>query len=356
MLKAMRSILLGSTVLVVPSIVQADTVHLPTARIATNQLAGKPPLRTTQSYTVKYGDTLWGIAGHFLVHPWQWPRVWHNNPYIKDPNLIYPGNILKISTSPNGVVSISVENKRTVVLEPKMQMTAIPSVRTSDVATYLRVGYTIKSEDKYQHLPVLYAAKSGHLTYYAGDTLYVNNVHHPKTQNRYAIVQLGHRLSTYKENKALGYSLRVLGTGTLSNTGKHPTLLVISAKHEIVLGDRLIPITKAHIPHYFPSTPTQNIHGHIIASLSGVPETTVGQTVIIDRGSKNDLRNGNVLRIESRHPTGVLNGDTTSLPRKNVGYLMLFKVSQKLSYGVITVAKRGIVVGDTIVSPTIKAN
>jgi hypothetical protein len=47
-------------------------------------------------YTVQKGDTLWSLSKQFTDSPWDWPGLWSNNPQIKNPHLIYPGQKLLI--------------------------------------------------------------------------------------------------------------------------------------------------------------------------------------------------------------------------------------------------------------------
>ena len=61
------------------------------AGVPLSELAPNAP----DSYTVVRGDTLWDISSKFLTSPWRWPELWGmNRDQIRNPHLIYPGQIL----------------------------------------------------------------------------------------------------------------------------------------------------------------------------------------------------------------------------------------------------------------------
>lgn len=56
-----------------------------------------PAVGTGKTYTVKSGDSLWAIAKKFYGNGSQYPKIYQaNSGKIKNPNLIYPGQILTI--------------------------------------------------------------------------------------------------------------------------------------------------------------------------------------------------------------------------------------------------------------------
>src|SRR5438874_11116898 len=53
-----------------------------------------PP--NAKTYTIKAGDTLWGLATQFYQNGYLWPQLWESNTWITDAHWIYPGDVLLI--------------------------------------------------------------------------------------------------------------------------------------------------------------------------------------------------------------------------------------------------------------------
>jgi hypothetical protein len=104
-------------------------------------LIGLPSLSAiaaeTRTYTIKKGDTLWGISERFVKDPYYWPSLWSNNPDITNPHLIYPGQKVRLY---NGRIELVPEYPGAQKTAPVVEVTAsaveeaAPAVKELDVA------------------------------------------------------------------------------------------------------------------------------------------------------------------------------------------------------------------------------
>src|SRR5882762_9782027 len=95
-----------------------------TAPMENSQTApGGPVLapNAPDSYVVKRGDTLWGIAKVFLRDPWFWPEIWQVNPQVQNPHLIYPGDTLRL---------VYIHGRPTIVLQRGDAARVLPRIRS----------------------------------------------------------------------------------------------------------------------------------------------------------------------------------------------------------------------------------
>ncbi|MGC9238244.1 MAG: LysM peptidoglycan-binding domain-containing protein [Acidithiobacillus sp.] len=302
----------------------------------------------SEVYVVRPGDTLWGIAAHFLKNPWDWPLLWRRNPAIRNPNLIYPGDRIVLSYDAAGQPHLQV-----IQLQPKMQVGPIPSYNTGVMMPFLGSPGLIASRSDYERLPYIAAADDSDTIFSNGDRLYVKQLGDLAPGTMLRVVRAGPTLTRPGETKSLGHALMDLGSAKVLRAGSLAEIEITNAREEISLGDRLVPEEPEPSPHFFPSSPTHPVQGHIIGSLSNFPEMMVGQVVVVDRGSAAGLVPGNVLQIDGPENASrdAVTGERLTLPGRDIGSLMLFRVFPEVSFAVVTVAKRGIQVGDALRNP-----
>src|SRR5262249_53973536 len=119
-----------------------------------------------KSYTVKRGDTLWGIASVFLKDPWLWPEVWIINPKVQNPHLIYPGDTLALAYGANGQPQIRLTSGGAARLNPRLRSEpldgAIPTIPYSAISAFLSKP-SVLTKDQIKNAPAVLAFREKHI-------------------------------------------------------------------------------------------------------------------------------------------------------------------------------------------------
>jgi LysM repeat protein len=318
------------------------------------------------SYVVKRGDTLWGIAKVFLRDPWYWPEIWQVNPQVQNPHLIYPGDTLRLVYI-DGQPQIVLQRGDGVRVEPTVRSepidSAITTIPYATVAAFMSKP-TVLDRDQIKTAPYVLATRDLHVVMSEGDTVYARGFSSPaELGSHYNVVRVGDALIDPDDNRVLGYDGIFTGSGHVTRQGDPTTLIMTESARESRAGDKLIP-GGVDVPlDFIPSAPRVKTNGRIISVANGV--TVIGQyeVVVVNRGARDGLAPGNVLGV---FDTGPLVADTdkrgffnldrlgakrVQLPSERTGTFMVFKTFDNISYGLIMEATNLIRVGDKIENP-----
>jgi hypothetical protein len=318
------------------------------------------------SYVVKHGDTLWGIAKVFLRDPWYWPEIWQVNPQIQNPHRIYPGDTLRL-VFVDGQPQILLQRGDAVRVEPRVRSepleAAITSIPYATVAAFMSKP-SVLDREQIKHAPYLLATRDLHVVMSEGDTLYARGFSNPaELGSHYNVVRVGDPLIDPDDNRILGYDGIFTGSGHVTRQGDPTTLIMTESTRESRAGDKLI-AGGVDVPlDFVPSAPRMKTNGRIIAVANGV--TIIGQyeVVVVNRGARDGLAPGNVLGVFDTGPIvpdtdkkGFFNLDTlgakrVALPSERTGTFMVFKTFENISYGLVMEATNLIRVGDKVQNP-----
>jgi hypothetical protein len=306
-------------------------------------------------YVVQLGDTLWDIAATFLKDPWYWPEIWYVNPQIENPHLIYPGDVLGLIYV-DGAPRITNVRGSSYRLSPEARITplteAITSISYDSISAFLSRGVVIE-RDEVDSLPYLVATKGDHLLAAAGNIIYVRDTS-AQPGERFNIVHIGDELRDPEDNDLIGYQGIEIGEGTIRRSGDPASMALVSSKQEASQGDRLIP-TSVEIPlNFFPRAPSSNIDGQIIAVVGGVTQIGQYQVVVMNRGSNQGLSVGDVLTVwqKGEEVRDRVKGGNVRLPDEPAGTVMVFKVYDRIGYGLVMEATQALHTLDYVRNPT----
>ncbi len=339
-------------------------------------------------YVVVKGDTLWDISGKFLEQPWQWPAIWHSNPQIENPHLIYPGDhisLIYVDGKPQLVIN---DDKTTVRMSPgahPLQRDAIQPVEWDAIKQFV-TNARVLLPGTFSDLPYVVANENERVMATVKDLTYVRGID-GRVGEEFAIVRLRHiyyddngvvkraRHHRYREHlsgnseypddiwnatlswrrknpEVLGYEFWDIAVARLVKGGDPATLKIQGGQTEVKAGDFVLPIDDYKydaqlIPHTPRPVPdgmevialTQNTYG---SGHYQIITINVGQNQGVEAGHVfSAFRPGKRVQDQVKYPTGswaankTLKGDKVTLPDGFSAHVLVFRVFDEVSYAMI---------------------
>jgi len=257
-------------------------------------------------YTVVEGDTLWGVAGQFLNDPWRWPEIWKANTHIKNPNLIFPGDVVMMNE--DGTIRVLRKNTvsasasasttgagrdqmaaRTIKLSPTIYTEAleraIPVISPRAIQPFLTIPLVVDDHEM-QSLGYVATGVDDNLILGKHQQFFARGIP-PSDDEHYQIFRPGRPLVDPDSEEVLGHEAIYLGDARLLETGETARFELTRSQYEIGPKDRLIPTPRNEsLPYYFPRSPGADVRGRIISATEGVSEVGRYSVVVVNVGDR----------------------------------------------------------------------
>ena len=313
-----------------------------------------------EQYTVVKGDTLWDISGRFLREPWKWPELWHANPQVENPHLIYPGDRLSlvyVDGQPRLMLNRGA-SRGTIKLSPTVRTTpmaeAIPTIPLQAINSFLLSNRIVDSAEEFNGAPYIVAGNAERVISGSGDRVYGRGVFEDNIPV-YGIFRQGKTYIDPETGEFLGINADDVGSAEIVDMeGDIATMMLTRVTQEARIGDRLFASEERAVNSSFmPSEPEEEINGLILDVPRGVTQIGQFDVVTLNKGARDGLKDGNVLAVYKTGETvrDRVTGENVKIPDERAGLLMVFRTYEKLSYGLVLQATRSLAVQDKVRNP-----
>jgi hypothetical protein len=318
------------------------------------------------NYSVKRGDTLWDISAVFLKDPWFWPEIWQINPQVENPHLIYPGDVLSLAVGANGDAHVYISQFGGARLTPRLRSEEldgpIDSIPFSAIAAFLSKPSVLTKEQALR-APHVLAFRDGHMVGGAGHEIYVRKLNAPLNQ-RFSVMHVGGEIRDPETDDVVGYQAAFVATAVVNAPGEVSKAILTEGAREALEGDRLISQEGETPLTFTPHAPTSSVDGQIIAVADGAEQIGQYQVVVVNRGARHGLAPGAVLAVDQKgatvhdrygkypwHKEPI--GEKVQLPYERAGTMIVFKVYDRVSYGLIIGARGEMQIADRVYNPSV---
>jgi hypothetical protein len=299
-------------------------------------------------YTIKKGDTLWHISERFLDNPFKWPVLWKRNPYIRNPHLIYPGNLVRMT--PEGIeVFVREETGIELVPEglpieklkpPVEEITLLPPPPVVEEAQPPAVSIespliqrsSFVSKRELDTSGAIVQPKEDKIFLAQGDTVFVSFAEgvDVKVDDRFAIFDVDEVVRHPVTGKKVGFLTEMLGIVEITAVSDTIEAKIDISYREIEKGAKLRPLEPI-IKEAVVKEPEVSVEGVIIATVEKKRGVAAGDIAYIDKGEKDGLEVGNLMGIYRERESvkdPMKKGREISLPREKLGELIIIDVKE----------------------------
>jgi len=258
-----------------------------------------------RTYVIKKGDTLWGVSERFIKDPYYWPGLWANNPDIRNPHFIYPGQKLRIYDG--RIELVPVEPATPVVTTTETEVAAavpapgasVPQPSPAITINTLGGARGFVGTDALAYDGILVDTVDNRILMASGDRVFVK-LQDPaavRPADRFSLFETGEEVLHPVTGQPVGYQVSELGTLQITDTGPNvATAVITDSFREIQRGALLLP-WQPQVREIELKKAAQELSGYIIAGGDGKIALSQFDVIFVDFGAAEGLEVGNLLYI-----------------------------------------------------------
>lgn len=307
-------------------------------------------------YTVRRGDTLWGISQTQFGNPWEWPRVWSFNPTITNPHWIHPGAKLKLVSQAAPEIA---EGAPAPVKASRSRLNWVGVKRTRETysdAVLLRAPLYIGTGDE-KDLGQVVGSKEEKLLLTPPDEVYVSfSPEKPlKAGDRYTLFRTIREIKHPITKVHYGQAVGMLGEIRIDQITKGNVArgVLLDANIPIERGDRVRPLER-RVREIRPKPNAKKVDGIVIEMANAGRIASNQSMVFIDKGKNDGVQVGNRFLV-LRHGDGykktlenILDEDE-KYPPETIAEIIAADVKDTSCLGFVTMVRKEITLGDRVV-------